>query len=73
VLDKIDKLLERAASADIAELMSIFARDDDDLAHRIGALECGNGMRDHWFVRDRRQQFVEAHPLAAAGGDDDGS
>src|SRR5206468_7857778 len=28
-------------------------------------------VRNHWFAADQREQFVEAHSFARAGGDDD--
>ena len=54
-------------------IVSIFARDDDDSIDRVGALECGYGVRDDWFARNRRKQFIETHAAAVASRDNDGA
>src|SRR5438132_6764580 len=53
--------------------MLVFTRDDDDFGDGPAELECANGMRDYWFLRNYRKQFVESHAPAAAGRDDDGA
>ena len=35
-------------------------------------LERANGVSDNWFARNYGKQFIEAHPLTAAAGYDDG-
>jgi hypothetical protein len=53
--------------------MLIFTRNDDDFGDGPAALECLNGMRDHWFPRNCRKQFVKSHAPTASGRDDDGA
>jgi hypothetical protein len=53
--------------------MPLFTRDYDDFAYGLRAVERADCVSDHWFPRDYGKQFIEAHALAAAAGDDDGT
>ena len=53
-------------------IMPFFTRNDDDVAYGLRALERADCVSDNWFARNYGKQFIEAHPLTAAGGYDDG-
>ena len=52
--------------------VSIFTRDDYDLANGTSALERSDRMRDNGFAGNFGKKFVETHATAAPRRDDDG-
>jgi hypothetical protein len=53
-------------------IMPLFTRGDDDFGYGLRALERVDGVSDNWFAGNYGKQFIEAHPLTAAAGYDDG-
>ena len=49
------------------------ARHQNNLPDRCRSLEGVNRVREDRLIAEKRQQFIEPHPLAAARGDDDGA
>jgi hypothetical protein len=52
-------------------IVSIFPRDDNNSAHRVGTLKCGYCVCDDWSAGNRRKQFIESHAAAIARGNND--
>jgi hypothetical protein len=52
---------------------TIVAANQNDLIHAFCALEGLKRVNHDWFAPQQREELVETHPLAAAGGDDDGA
>src|ERR1051326_6975881 len=52
---------------------TVATADQNNFIYAIRVLERRDCVRNHRFAAHEREQFVEAHSLAAAGGNDDGA